>query len=99
MNDPSKNRDPRTVPVLTQASTSPTDTDVRATIESDEKLGFVADIVDSAHDLDGVDEDEPVDIQIKPAPDGYQIDWWWTGEDGNSRQNSTHIELADPREE
>lgn len=98
-NDPSKNRDRREVPETALTSKSPDDPDARTFIESNDYLGFVADIQDSGHDLDGVAGEDPVDLQIKPHTNGYQVDMWWTDtESGKRRSTTAHIHPEDPRD-
>lgn len=60
-------------------------------------LGFVVDIVDPLPDVEGVKEDS-VDIQLKPGPDGYQIDMWWTTEEGERKHCCEWLRFEDPRD-
>lgn len=64
--------------------------------EPDDDLGFVTTIQDCGHDLENVAEYDPVDIQVKPHPLGYQIDYWYTDEEGKRKHGSEHLNPGHP---
>lgn len=66
--------------------------------EEHDHLGFIVDFQDPNPNVDGVRSDDPVDVQIKPHPDGYQVTLWWTSEDGDRKTNNRVVRLEDPRD-
>jgi len=65
-----------------------------------DQIGFGVMIQDSGTDLEDVYSNDPVDVQVKPHPQGYQISVWWTAEDGETRkENDVVVRTEDPRDQ
>ncbi len=63
--------------------------------ETNAALGFIVTVLDDEPDIEGIDPVDSVDIQLKPHPNGYQIDCWFTDEDGQRQSATAYLNPAE----